>query len=54
MVRGRLVAINGRAISGGDLPDPRARALVERETNLSWLDHVPTGNVLVQGKWFSP
>ncbi len=54
MVRGRLVAINGRAISGGDFPDPRARALVERETNLSWLDHVPTGNVLVQGKWFSP
>ena len=54
MVRGRLVAINGRAVSGDDYPDPRARALVERETNLSWLDHVPTGNVLVQGKWFTP
>ncbi|MGA8862660.1 MAG: FtsX-like permease family protein [Gallionella sp.] len=54
MVRGRLVAINGREINGDDYPDPRARALVERETNLSWLDHVPTGNVLVQGKWFSP
>ena len=54
MVRGRLVAINGRAVSGDDYPDPRARALVERETNLSWLDHVPTGNVLVQGNWFSP
>ena len=37
MVRGRLVAINGRAISGDDYPDPRARALVERETNLSWM-----------------
>ena len=54
MVRGRLVGINNRTISGDDYPDPRARALVERETNLSWLDHVPTGNVLVQGKWFSP
>jgi putative ABC transport system permease protein len=52
MVRGRLVAINGRAISGDDYPDPRARGLVERETNLSWLGHVPEGNVLVQGKWF--
>jgi putative ABC transport system permease protein len=52
MVRGRLVAINNRAISGDDYPDPRARALVERETNLSWLDHVPEGNELVQGKWW--
>jgi putative ABC transport system permease protein len=52
MVRGRLVAINQRPVSGDDYPDPRARGLVERETNLSWLDHVPQGNELVQGKWF--
>ena len=38
MVRGRLVAINQRPISGDDYPDPRARGLVEREFNLSWLD----------------
>ena len=54
MVRGRLVEINGRAISGDDYPDERARGLAERETNLSWLDHVPKGNVLVQGDWFKP
>jgi len=52
MVRGRLVAINQRAISGDDYPDPRARGLAERETNLSWLDHVPQGNELVEGNWF--
>jgi len=52
MVRGRLVAINGREISEDDYPDERARRLAERETNLSWLDHVPEGNVLVQGDWF--
>jgi putative ABC transport system permease protein len=52
MVRGRLVAINQRPISGDDYPDPRARGLVERETNLSWLDHLPKGNELVQGDWF--
>ncbi len=52
MVRGRLVAINQRAISGDDYPDPRARGLVERETNLSWLDHLPQGNKLVQGEWW--
>jgi len=46
------VAINQRPISGDDYPDPRARGLVERETNLSWLDHLPKGNELVQGDWF--
>ncbi len=49
MVRGRLVAINGRAISGDDYPDPRARGLVERETNLSWMSAQPKNNELVQG-----
>jgi putative ABC transport system permease protein len=52
MVRGRLVAINQRPVSGDDYPDPRAHGLVERETNLSWLDHLPKGNELVQGEWF--
>ena len=53
MVRGRLVEINQQPVSGDDYPDPRARALAERETNLSWLDHLPEGNELVQGKWFA-
>jgi len=52
MVRGRLVAINQRPVSGDDYPDPPARGLVERETNLSWLDHLPKGNELVQGEWW--
>jgi putative ABC transport system permease protein len=54
MVRGRLVAINQRPVSGDDYPDPRARGLVERETNLSWLDHLPKGNELLQGAWWDP
>jgi len=52
MVRGRLVAINQRPISVDDYPDPRARVLVERETNLSWMSAQPKHNELVQGKWF--
>jgi putative ABC transport system permease protein len=52
MVRGRLVAINQRPVSGDDYPDTRARGLVEREFNLSWLDHLPKGNELVQGEWW--
>ena len=53
MVRGRLIAINRRAINGGDYPDPRARGLVERETNLSWSDSLPTGNEIISGAWFT-
>jgi len=52
MVKGRLVAINQHLVKGEDYPDPRARNLAERETNLSWLDHLPAGNELVQGRWF--
>jgi putative ABC transport system permease protein len=52
MVRGRLVAIGQRPVSGDDYPDPRARALVEREFNLSWSATLPNNNQLVQGQWF--
>lgn len=54
MVRGRLIAINEHSITSDDYPDPRARALVERETNLSWSAAIPQGNTLVQGKWWTP
>ena len=54
MVRGRLVAINGREISGDDYPDPRARGLAERETNLSWMSEPPRNNQFVRGEWFRP
>jgi len=53
MVRGRLTAINERAINGDSYEEPRARALAERETNLSWMGKLPTGNQVVQGEWFS-
>ena len=52
MVKGRLVAINGRAISGESYPDARARGLVEREFNLSYADKIPEWNKLVSGKWW--
>ena len=54
MVRGRLIAINERSIKSEDYASPRARALVERETNLSWTEKVPHGNTLVLGKWWTP
>ncbi|MFZ2541987.1 MAG: FtsX-like permease family protein, partial [Gallionella sp.] len=52
MVRGRLVAINARTISGDSYSDSRARGLVEREFNLSYMEQVPEWNELVQGQWW--
>ncbi len=52
MVKGRLVAIDGREISGADYPEPRARALVEREFNLSYAEKLPSWNVISGGKWW--
>ena len=52
MVRARLIAINERPINGDSYPDARARALVEREFNLSWAEQMPGWNELVQGEWW--
>jgi putative ABC transport system permease protein len=51
MVRARLIAINDRPVNGDSYPDLRARALVEREFNLSWAEQMPSWNELVQGQW---
>lgn len=52
MIRGRLVQINGRAISAADYPEDRAKRLVDREFNLSTLRDIPPGNGIVAGRWF--
>jgi len=51
MIRGRLVSINGRAVSASDYPDDRAQRLVEREFNLSYTDRLPAGNAVIAGRW---
>jgi putative ABC transport system permease protein len=52
MVRGRLVAIGERAVSGKDYPDQRARRLAEREFNLSWGETVRADNKIVEGAFW--
>jgi putative ABC transport system permease protein len=52
MVRGRLLAVNGKPVASGEYPDERAQRLVEREFNLSWSDRLPDENQLVAGKWW--
>ena len=52
MVRGRLVAINGRAVGAADYAEDRAKRLVDREFNLSWADHMRADNRLLAGRWW--
>ena len=51
MVRGRLVAINGRSITPGQYQEERAQRLVDREFNLSYTTRWPEHNQLLSGRW---
>jgi putative ABC transport system permease protein len=51
MIRGRLVAINGKDVAPGQYPDERAQRLVEREFNLSHAAEMPAHNLLTAGQW---
>ena len=51
MIRGRLVAVNGKAVSPLDYTDDRAKRLVDREFNLSARSAKPEHNPVVQGQW---
>lgn len=53
MVRGRLVAINDKAVDASSFEDERARRLVQREFNLSWAAEMQKGNKIVQGQWWA-
>lgn len=56
---GRVDAINGEAFSRrvskqeGEENDENSRAGVNREPNLTWLKHLPEGNEITEGEWFS-
>jgi putative ABC transport system permease protein len=51
MIRGRLVAINGRDVAPADYPEGRARRLIDREFNLSYSATEPAQNIVVGGRW---
>ena len=52
MVRGRYVALNGQPVSSEGLED-RARRLLEREFNLSYMEALPAYNRLTAGRAFN-
>jgi putative ABC transport system permease protein len=51
MIRGRLVAINGREVSPADFDVDRAKRLIDREINLSHSAILPAHNPLTAGRW---
>ena len=51
MIRGRLVAINGKAVKPDDYAEERARRLLDREFNLSNDADLPPHNQLSAGRW---
>jgi len=53
MVRGRLVALNGAPVSEDHYTEERARRLVEREFNLSYMNELPGHNQIAAGTWFT-
>ena len=54
MVRGRVVAHNERPVSEADYTEERARRLIEREFNLSYMELPPAHNRITAGEWFKP
>jgi putative ABC transport system permease protein len=51
MIRGRLVAINGKPVAPENYVDERARRLVDREFNLSHSARLPGHNEVSAGRW---
>jgi putative ABC transport system permease protein len=51
MIRGRLVAVNGKAVGPDSYADDRAKRLVDREFNLSASPDQPPHNQIVAGRW---
>ena len=53
MIRGRLVAVNGQEVTAASYREDRARRLVDREFNLSWVASPRLDNPIVDGAWWS-
>jgi putative ABC transport system permease protein len=51
MIRGRLIAVNGKPVTPDSYEDDRAKRLVDREFNLSNNVDMPSHNQVVAGRW---
>lgn len=53
MIRGRLVSINGRAVSEMHFSGERGRGFADREQNLTWSSELGDDNRITEGKWWT-
>ena len=51
MIRGRLIAINGKPVGPDTYTDDRAKRMVDREFNLSHAGTKPQHNQVIAGQW---
>ena len=51
MIRGRLVAVNGKTTTPDDFADDRAKRMIDREFNLSHSATQPAHNQVIAGRW---
>ena len=54
MIRARLTAINGKTVDPARFEDERARRLVDREFNLSYMSAMQPHNRNMVGRWLDP
>jgi putative ABC transport system permease protein len=52
MIRGRLIEVNGTPVTATTYTEQRAKALSDREFNLSSTYDMPATNQIVEGKWY--
>lgn len=52
MARGRLVALNGKAVTAESFPDPETQRWINRDFNLSWSTTLNPDNRITQGQWW--
>ena len=53
MIRGRLTAVNGSAVTAATYPQEDAQRLAEREFNISATRELPPTNEVIAGKWYA-
>jgi putative ABC transport system permease protein len=53
LILGRLVTVNGKALDAAAFDDERAKAMIEREVDVSSSAALPLANTLAEGRWFS-
>ena len=51
MIRGRLIAVNGKEVRPDDYAEDRAKRMVDREFNISTAEAMPEHNQITGGRW---